>query len=52
MGDGITAGLADLSVAGILGLARGNAAAKRRTYAAIGDKLVDGGTAAVALTDW
>ena len=52
MGDGVTAGLADLSVAGILGLARGNAAAKRRTYAAIGEKLIDGRIADVALTDW
>ncbi len=42
----------DVSVPGLLRLARSNAAATRRTFAALGEALVDGGTADVTLTDW
>ena len=42
----------DVSVPGLLRLARRNAATTRRTYTALGEALVDGGTADVSLTDW
>ena len=42
----------DVSVPGLLRLARSNAATTRRTYAALGEALVNGGTADVTLTDW
>jgi hypothetical protein len=46
------ASLGDVSVPGLLRLARSNAANTRRTYAALGEALVNGGTADVMVTDW
>ena len=48
----MNAGASDMSVPGLLRLARSNAATTRRTYAALGEALVDGATADVTLTDW
>ena len=44
--------LGDVSVPGLLRLARSKAATTRPTYAALGEALVNGGTADVTLTDW
>jgi hypothetical protein len=52
MGDGMNASWSDMSVPGLLRLARSNAATTRRAYAALGEALVDGGTSDVTLTDW
>lgn len=48
----MTASSGDVSVPGLLRLARSNATTTRRTYAALGEALVDGGSADVTLTDW
>ena len=44
--------LGDVSVPGLLRLARSKAATTRPTYAALGEALVNGGTADGTLTDW
>jgi len=44
--------LGDVSVPGLFRLARSKAATTRPTYAALGEVLVNGGTADVTLTDW
>lgn len=50
--DGMKLSMAEMSVPGLLRLARRNAAALRRAYAALGEALVDGATADITLTDW
>lgn len=47
----MNAGLDDVSVPGLLGLAHGKAVAARRRYAALGQALADSGKADIALTD-
>jgi len=51
MADGMKVGSDDMSVTGMLRLARNNAVATRRKYAALSEALVDGGTADIVLTD-
>lgn len=51
MGEGMTTGSGDISVSGLLGLAREKSGVTKRTYAALGAALINGDTADVTLTD-